>query len=250
MGKMELEPGLYLSYEAKLCQIKTLLEKSQEFKEEFYTVRKCGMDIAVFKNVFSPGYFEDSEYFANYIQNVEGLKVLEIGTGTGLIALKCAMGKAKKVVATDINPDAIKNAEYNVKNHKMESVIELQQGYIFQPLRRDYKFDLIFWNIPFCYVDAETKSNIGLHDRLSDLEKSAFDPYYYYLFDYLNEGFNFLSKKGKLLLGFSPTIGRADRLEEITNDLNLVITVLKEDEVEIEGHTEVLQILEFKKSND
>jgi methylase of polypeptide subunit release factors len=180
--------------------------------------------------------------------DVEGLKVLEIGTGTGLIALTIALKKAEKVVATDINPNAISNARHNVKKHNMESIIELVDGDIFVPFRKDKpKFDLIFWNIPFCYVDAELKSEIGLHDKLNDLEKSVFNPYYYSLIEYLNEGSNFLAEGGRLLLGFSPTIGKADDLENITNLLGLDKAPVVVGNVEIEGNVETLQILEFKK---
>src|ERR1700720_557138 len=211
---MDIEQDLRVRYAIKLRHIKSLLAKSQEFDKASYSVNKAGLDIDVFKNVFSPGYFDDSEYFANKLQSVanelqsfEGLTVLEIGTGTGLIALKCALGKAKKVVATDINPDAIRNARHNVARHGMESVIDLREGYIFRPVR-DRKFDLIFWNMPFCYVDVDIKREIGLHKRINELDKSVFNPYYAYLTDYLNEGFDYLNEKGRLLLGFSPTIGR------------------------------------------
>jgi release factor glutamine methyltransferase len=250
MGKMEIEQGLNESYEQKLRHIKSVLEKSQEFQEDFYTVRTCGLDIAVFKNVFSPSYFEDSAYFANNMPNVEGLHVLEIGTGTGLIALKLAMGKAKKVVATDINPDAIKNAEHNVKRYNMEAVIDLRPpADIFRAVIGE-KFDLIFWNIPFCYVDAVSESEIGLPENISELEKAVFNPYYKYMFDYLNKGFDHLNAKGKLILGFSPTIGREDVLDDLCAHFDLVKTVLREDGVEIDGELEILQILEFSKRHD
>ncbi len=246
---MEIKQQLEISYILKLNQIKSLLDKSQEFDNDSYSVIKSGLDIDVFKNVFSPGYFDDSEYFANQIQTVEGLSVLEIGTGTGLIAIKLALGKARNVVATDINRDALKNAAHNVNYHKMQDIIDLRQGYIFQPVKGE-RFDIVFWNIPFCYLDAVIKNEIGLHTKINELEKSVFNPYYSYLYDYLNEGFEYLTKNGKLLLGFSPTIGREDILEDIVEDLDLIKTVVKEDEIPIEDHSETLQILEFKKQID
>lgn len=248
MGKLKLAQEIRVSYEQKLCQIRSLLDKSQEFEGEHYSIRKCGLGLDVFKNVFSPGYFVDSEYFADNLPDAEGLKVLEVGTGTGLIALTIALKKAEKVVATDINHDAILNARHNVKKHDVGSVIDLREGYIFKPLRDgENDFDLIFWNIPFCYVDADIKNEIGLHDKLNDLDKSVFNPHYYYLYDYLNEGFDFLAEGGRLLLGFSPTIGRADHLEDITTELGLEKTIVVQDDVEIEGNFENLQILEFRK---
>jgi release factor glutamine methyltransferase len=243
---METKPKVDSGYLLKLNQIISLLEKSQEFDNEFYSVTKSDIKVDVFKNVFSPGYFDDSEYFANNIQKVEGLNILEIGTGTGLIALKLAMGRAKRVVATDINQDALKNAAHNINNYNMESVVELREGYIFQPVKNE-KFDIIFWNIPFCYLDTDIKNEIGLHKKINQLEKSVFNPYYSYLYDYLNEGFDYLNTNGRLLLGFSPTIGREDILEDFVEDLDLNKIVIKEDNIVIEDHTESLQILEFQK---
>jgi len=250
---METEQSPAVSYAIKLRHIRALLAKSQEFQDTFYSVKKAGLDIDVFKNVFSPGYFDDSEYFATHLPDVADLAVLEIGTGTGLIALKCALGKARKVVATDINPEAVTNAKQNVKLHQMESVVDVLAGDIFKairedPIQRDQKFDLIFWNIPFCYLNTDLKSEIGLTERITALEKSVFNPFYNYLYVYLNEGFDYLTEKGRLLLGFSPTIGRAERLDDIAYNLSLAKTILVEDTIEIEGSSEKLQLLEFTKS--
>lgn len=246
---MDIEQSLRVNYATKLRHIQSLLARSQEFDKEFYSVKKAGLEIDVFKNVFSPAYFDDSEYFAaklQSVQSVEGLTVLEIGTGTGLIALKFALGKARQVVATDINGDAIRNARHNVARHRMESIIDLRKGYIFRPVK-DRRFDLIFWNVPFCYLDVNIKHEIGIDETINELQKSVFNPYYAYLNDYLNEGFDYLNENGRLLLGFSPTIGRADYLDDMSSGLELVKIVLHEEEINIEGSNEVLQILEFKK---
>ena len=44
---------------------------------------------------------------------VRGKRILEIGTGTGLVTLCCLRAGAAEVVATDINPVAVANARYN-----------------------------------------------------------------------------------------------------------------------------------------
>jgi release factor glutamine methyltransferase len=235
-----------LTRKNKLKFILQLLDNSQQIDNTQYTVVKSGIEIDVFKNVFSPGYFDDSEYFANNLQSVSDLNILEIGTGTGLIALKFAMNRANKVVATDVNPAAVNNARHNVLKHNLQSKVDVRHGYIFQPVKGE-KFDLIFWNIPFGYVDADLKTEIGLCHRISELEKSVFNPYYNFLHDYLNEGFDYLNANGKLQLGFSPTIGREDILDDIIEDLDLEKHIIKENEVEMDGSMETLQILEFTK---
>ena len=249
---MSFDQNRNADYVIKLRHINSVLVKSQQFQNASYAIRKAGLDIEVFRNVFSPGYFEDSEYFAEHLPDVTGLSVLEIGTGTGLIAVKCALGNAKNVVATDINPDAVANASKNVRLHGVESRVVVAEGDIFKAIRNDARlsnrqFDLIFWNIPFCYLNAELKREIGLRENINELEKSVFNPYYNYLYMYLNEGFDYLNENGRLLMGFSPTIGRADRLDEQASLANVVKTVLVESSIQVEGTTEKLQLLEFKR---
>lgn len=233
-------------YLAKLRNIMSVLAQSQQYQPDMYTVCKAGISTAVFRGVFSPGYFGDSEYFAAAMPCVKGAKVLEIGTGTGLIALKCAADGAQKVVATDINPLAVDNARHNVMQHGLNDIIDVRQGYIFQPVK-DEKFDLVFWNIPFCYLDSGIKLQLGLLPKISMLEKAVFNPYYNYLYEYLNGGFDCLTAGGKLLLGFSPTIGREDILDDLAADLSLTKTILSEVQTGMGQNTEILQILEFAK---
>lgn len=246
MGKMELIQSLAVRYELTLCHIKALLEKSQEFKAKSYRIKKAGLEIDVFKNVFSPGYFDDSEYFAKNIPDVKGLRVLEVGTGTGLIAIKMAKDGANAVVATDINPSAVENARSNVKLHKLESIIDVRDpDDLFKAVQSEERFDLIFWNIPFCYLDADLMSEIGLKSELNQLERSVFNPYYGSFRNYLKLGFDYLTPGGRLLLAFSPTIGKEDHLQYIVTDLGLKKELLREAVIRIDGTDEKLQLLEF-----
>ncbi len=69
--------------------------------------------------------------------------VLEIGTGCGLIA-KVVAGSAHSVIATDINPQAVKNATLNG--------VKAIQGDLFCDLNR--RFDLIIFNPPYLPTDT------------------------------------------------------------------------------------------------
>ena len=70
--------------------------------------------------------------------------VLDLATGSGIIALFCA-DKAKKVIATDINPKAINYAKFNAILNGAEDKIEFRLGDMFKPIK-DMRFDLIIWN--------------------------------------------------------------------------------------------------------
>lgn len=89
-----------------------------------------------------------------------GRDVLEIGTGTGLISVVCALHGADKVVATDINPAAIANAKYNAAMLAEEMPIEVRtvstkSPSAFSVIKPGEKFHLIISNPP--WEDGEIK---------------------------------------------------------------------------------------------
>ena len=49
---------------------------------------------------------------------------------------------------------------------------------------------------------------------------------------YLEGGFNYLTSNGRLLLGFSPTVGECEMLDDIVKELCLSKTVLQEGRYE------------------
>jgi len=74
--------------------------------------------------------------------------VLDIGTGCGIIAIIAAK-KAKRVIATDVNPHAIKCAKHNAEANEVVSKVDMRQGDLFQPLRKNERFNLIVFNAPY-----------------------------------------------------------------------------------------------------
>jgi release factor glutamine methyltransferase len=75
--------------------------------------------------------------------------VLEVGTGCGLIA-KVVGRIAHSVIATDINPQAVKNATLNG--------VKAIEGDLFCNLNR--RFDLIIFNPPYLPTDANVPSDL------------------------------------------------------------------------------------------
>lgn len=73
--------------------------------------------------------------------------VLDLGTGSGVCAVLAAQWAAR-VVATDINPEAIRCAQINVLAHHLEGVVETRGGDLFEPVS-DERFDLILFNPPY-----------------------------------------------------------------------------------------------------
>jgi ribosomal protein L11 methyltransferase len=57
-----------------------------------------------------------------------GEKIIDVGTGSGILAIGAALLGAGHVLAVDIDPDAVKVAEENVKKNGVQNIITVQQG--------------------------------------------------------------------------------------------------------------------------
>jgi release factor glutamine methyltransferase len=111
------------------------------------------------KKVYEPA--EDTFLLVEKLKVKEKEAVLDVGTGCGILAVLAAK-KAKKVVATDINPYAIKCAEKNAKMNCVEDKIEFRLGDLFQPIRTHETFSLILFNAPYLPSEPyEERSWIG-----------------------------------------------------------------------------------------
>jgi release factor glutamine methyltransferase len=87
-------------------------------------------------------------------------EVLEIGTGSGIIALSCAM-KGANVLCSDINPYAIETTKqnYNENKHLLKGSLEIRQGNLFSVIKTNEKFDVIIFNPP--YLPTKKDEKIG-----------------------------------------------------------------------------------------
>jgi len=162
---------------------------------EPYTITIGDMELLVRPGVFSPAYFTDSAFFAIEVPKIVGQKsLLEIGTGTAIVAIAAAKNGAR-VVATDISSEAIVNANHNIQRHGLD--IPVLYGDVFDAIRKNARFDFIFWNHPF---------NKGDNPDETMLRRSGFDYQYQGLEKYFAEAYNHLTPEGRLLLG-TGTVG-------------------------------------------
>ncbi|MEM3736277.1 MAG: class I SAM-dependent methyltransferase [Candidatus Bathyarchaeia archaeon] len=100
----------------------------------------------VWQDVYEPA--EDSFLFAENLAVKEGEKVLDVGTGCGILGI-IASNKASQVVAIDINPAAVRCAKENAKLNGVGDKMFFIQGDLFAPLKTGEKFDLILFNAPY-----------------------------------------------------------------------------------------------------
>jgi len=222
--------------------LKNILEVYEKMKKEKkpYTITVKNKELTVLPGVFSPKYFTDSEWFAEKIPKiVKNKKMLEIGTGTGIVAIFCALEEAD-VVATDINPEAVKNCKLNSK--KLSLDIDVREGDLFEPIRNSEKFDFIFWNHPFIYTKKRPKEMVlrgGLDCMYEGLKK------------FIKNSKKFLNPNGKVLLG-TGSPARIDKIKKFAELYDYEIKFLEKAAIsmEKEKHLEVeLSIYELKPQN-
>ncbi len=109
-------------------------------------IHYLGKKFLVYKNTFWP--FRDSQPLIKNFRIKKGENVLDIGTGSGVIAIFACYKGAGRVVAVDINPAAVKSARYNAKMHGFNDKIVVKQSNLFEDIGKE-KFDVITANLPF-----------------------------------------------------------------------------------------------------
>lgn len=103
----------------------------------------------------------DTKLFCEVLGVRKGEDVWDIGTGTGLIALEAKRKGARSVLATDLNPDAVKNAKENSRLLGIE--IDVRCADVFGDIQK--KFDLITFNPPFTDQPAKQAHDISFWDK-------------------------------------------------------------------------------------
>ncbi len=101
----------------------------------------------VFGNCLHPTTRHCLEALSRVFKTATMKKVLDLGTGTGILALAAARLGARETVAVDLNPLCVKTTEKNVKLNDLESSIQVLEGRAesvsWEP------FDLIIANIHY-----------------------------------------------------------------------------------------------------
>ena len=95
-------------------------------------------------NVYIPA--EDSYLLAENLEIKENQSVLEIGTGSGIVAMY-ASRFSDNITVTDINFDACELARRNFEENNIEN-IEILFGNLFEVVE-NRKFDVILFNTPY-----------------------------------------------------------------------------------------------------
>lgn len=99
------------------------------------------------KMAFGTGHHETTYLASEALLNLDlqGRKVLDMGCGTGILAILAAMKGATEVLAIDNDPQATENAVENIGINKVDAAIKVVTGNA--SLLTDQHFDIIVANI-------------------------------------------------------------------------------------------------------
>lgn len=112
--------------------------------------RAAGYPILVLPQVFNPVLFRTGEFLAQALDARRippGSTVLDMGTGSGIGAIAAARW-AGRVVAVDINPEAVRCARINILLNRVEHRVEVREGDLFAPVSGE-RFDVVLFNPPY-----------------------------------------------------------------------------------------------------
>jgi len=142
--------------------------------------------------IYSPA--EDSFLIGKYVKQFSKDKsVLDMGTGSGILAETALAAGAKSILAADINPEAIQ--------HVNKKGISSRVSDLFSEIPED--FDLIIFNPPYL-----PKTKDELEDSESETITTGGSQGHEIIQRFLQEAKSHLNPGGKILLLFSSLTGK------------------------------------------
>lgn len=155
---------------------------------------------------------EDSFLIKKYIKDYAKGKILDLGTGSGILA-KEALKYSKDVLATDINQEVIDNLDIpKIKSDLFENIKD--------------KFDLIIFNPPYLPEDKREPES-------TKLATTGGKKGYEILERFFKQVKNHLNKNGKILIVFSSLTNKT-KVDEIIENNSFKFKLLETKKIDFE----------------
>lgn len=183
-----LQDRLFLLPVRKVLRIATDL---QRLREGLFISALEGR-VYVFPHVFVPSDQKVVTLLADHLDVGEADRVLDMGTGTGLLALLVARRGGRTIVATDSNPEAVKNARFNAHYWGFSERIDVRgPAHLFDSVQGE-RFDVILFNAPWIEDEPRTLYETALYDKN-----------YAVITEFIQRAPDHLTPEGRILLQYS-----------------------------------------------
>ncbi len=155
-----LGPGLRLPGALPLRDLLGMVG-AHEWRSKGVEVLPLGAHLRTRWGVFAPVRAEHVELTAEASKRwpVAGKRVLDVGTGTGVLGLLLARAGAQ-VTATDLSPDAVACARENAERLSVSDRMEVVEADLFA----EGRFDLVICNPPWLPHEAVTALDRAVYD--------------------------------------------------------------------------------------
>ncbi|MFX1519055.1 MAG: methyltransferase [Promethearchaeota archaeon] len=175
-----------------------ILKFYHSFRKTPYSVKIGKTSFVIFPGVFDPKISISSVLLANKISVKPNESVLDMGTGSDILAIIAAK-QAKDVIAIDINPHAIQCTYINTNLQKVNKKVSLIISNLFTALGKGELFDLIIFNPPYFRKSARNM-----------IERAWCNTN---ILQFLSQSKHFLKPKGRILITYS-SMGDLESLHE------------------------------------
>ena len=174
-----------------------------------------GVPLQVLPQVMPPKLFRTGAYLSGLLTPElvpSGSQILDMGTGTGIVSIFTAP-RASRVVAVDINPEAVRCTQINVTRHLLEDKIDVRHGDLFESVGEE-TFDRIIFNPPFLKGTPSTPFEQALYGG-DTIER------------FCSEAKRYLKENGEILLLLS-TLAEVEQILTIARKKGFSIHLLSE----------------------
>ncbi len=152
--------------------------------------------------VFSPADSRSSLMHLSLLDFPVGGSFVEVGCGIGLIAVSAALAGCASVLATDLNPAAVRNTELNAARYDVGDRVRCVVSDLFDDVPAEPVHDVVYWHSNNVWTPPELE--------LSQHELAYVDPGYRAHQRFFAQAPRHVAPDGRVLIGISSRACRTD----------------------------------------
>ncbi|NEU98319.1 50S ribosomal protein L11 methyltransferase [Bradyrhizobium uaiense] len=191
--------------------------------EHPHDVEVCGMLLHILPGVLSPRLSHAPDALISKWHIPSGATVLDLGCGSGVLGLAALRAGAERLVALDINPQAVLTTKTNIERLGYSDHAEVRLSDIYSALQPKEKCDVILFAAPYWNRKAK-----------DDLERSCFDEGHSAMAAALGGAHNWLKADSLMYVVFSDQ-GDIGRVLNVIDDSKLRVRNMHIFRPSIEG---------------